>query len=193
MLITDNFIFHLESEDITLAIKELFGESWQDQIANKQIIYLEDGLFTLIYPKGKKPEKAKEVLECLMLGEIFLSKINSEQEIFSIGHLITLSCLVAYHYLKEPASLFFDTKERDILDNFPEYDEGSEDTMPAIKEEWIENGLESINKFIENGWIYLLPKISTVSPEEDQNDCFFAPTNIFLKHFDDFEIKQFQL
>ena len=192
MFMTDNFIFHFEGEDVDSKLKETFGENWQDQTANKQIIYLKDGSFTLIYPKYKKPKTSKEVFECLMLGEIFLSKVSSKQENFSAGHLIALSCLAANSYLKEPASLFFDTKERNILDDFPEDDEGSENTMPAIKEEWIENGLESIDKFIENGWIYLLPKIPTASPEEDQNNCFFAPTNIFLKHFDDFEIEQFQ-
>ena len=176
MFMTSNFIFHLESEDIIPALKELFGEDWEDQTANKQIFCLEDNSFTLIYPKNKKPETPKEVFECLMLGEIFLSKINSEQENFSARSLIALSCLAAYHYLEKSASLFFYTKERDILDDFPENDEGSENTTPAIKEEWIENGLESIGKFIENGWIYLLPKISKVSPEdeEDQNDCFFC-------------------
>ena len=192
MFMTDNFIFHFEGEDVNSKVKEIFGENWQDQTANKQMIYLEDGSFTLIYPKYKKPKTSKEVFECLMLGEIFLSKVSSKQENFSAGHLIALSYLATKSYLKEPASSFSGTKERDILDDFPEDDKGSENTMPAIKEEWIENGLKSIDKFIENGWIYLLPKISTVSPEEDQNNCFFAPTNIFLKHFDDFEIEQFQ-
>jgi len=55
MLITNDFIFHFEGEDVNSKLRRTYLEDWLEEAAKRQWICLKDDLFVLIYPKGLKP------------------------------------------------------------------------------------------------------------------------------------------
>ena len=65
MLITPDFIFHFEGEDVDSKLKETFGENWQEQTANKQRICFKKDSIVSIYLKGRKPKTKLTLTEII--------------------------------------------------------------------------------------------------------------------------------
>ena len=135
-----------------------------------------------------------------MLGFIFLNTVNPERNNLiatssTVSSLIVQSCLALVECSKIPPGIFFDEYDQSEFDDLPkEDDDGSEIIPLMVKGVWLEIGLNALEMFTKNGWIYSTEFDSTsigMSPEEGLNDYLFIPTNIFLAHLNDFEIEQF--
>lgn len=202
MLITNDFIFHFEGEDVNSKLRRTYLEDWLEEAAKRQWICLKDDLFVLIYPKGSKPTHYMEeqYFQSFMLGFIFLNTVNPERNNLiatssTVSSLIVQSCLALVECSKIPPGIFFDEYDQSEFDDLPkEDDDGSEIIPLMVKGVWLEIGLNALEMFTKNGWIYSTEFDSTsigMSPEEGLNDYLFIPTNIFLAHLNEFEIEQF--
>ena len=203
MLITPDFIFHFEGEDVDSTLKENFGENWQEQTANKQRICFKKDSIVSIYLKGRKPKTPEEIFKSFVLGFIFLNEVdpnrNHTLETCSIPCILaTNSCLALSYHLKMPIESFFNEFHQNISNDSSEEDkDNSEGYSIMISEKWWDIFLDIMSKFSKNGWI-CQKDISLTSlgipPEKvhgEDDNILFNLTNIFLVHFDDFEIEQF--
>ena len=200
MLITNDFIFYFESEDVLTLFENIYGENWQEEVLEKQHFCLKDDIFLSIYLNELKPKNIQEYFESFMLGFIFLNTLNPERNNLiatssTVSSLIVQSCLALVECSKIPPVIFFDEYDQSEFDDLPkEDDDGSEIIPLMIKGVWLEIGLNALEMFTKNGWIYSTEFDSTsigMSPEEGLNDYLFIPTNIFLAHLNEFEIEQF--
>lgn len=200
MLITNDFIFYFESEDVLTLFENIYGENWQEEVLEKQHFCLKDDIFLSIYLNELKPKNIQEYFESFMLGFIFLNTINPERNNLiatssTVSSLIVQSCLALVECSKIPPVIFFDEYDQSEFDDLPKEDNNGSEIIPLmVKGVWLEIGLNALDKFIKDGWIYPTkfdPTSIGVPPEEGVNDCIFNLTNIFLVHFDDFEIEQF--
>ena len=200
MLITNDFIFYFESEDVHTLFENIYGENWQEEVLEKQHFCLKDDIFLSIYLNELKPKNIQEYFESFMLGFIFLNTINPERNNLiatssTVSSLIVQSCLALVECSKIPPGIFFDEYDQSEFDDLPkEDDDGSEIIPLMVKGVWLEIGLNTLEMFTKNGWIYSTEFDSTsigMSPEEGLNDYLFIPTNIFLAHLNEFEIEQF--
>lgn len=202
MLITNDFIFHFEGEDVNSTLKENFGENWQEQTVNKQRICFKDNSIVSIYLKGRKPKTPEGIFKSFVLGFILLTEVESNRNhIFKACStplsLVTQSCLALSEHLKMPIESFFDEYYQNTSNDFSEEDkDGLVVFSVVINEKWDNLSYSILDKFIKNGWIYPTkfdPTSIGLPPEESQEDdnILFNLTNIFLVHFDDFEIEQF--
>ena len=57
MLITNDFIFYFESEDVLTLFENIYGENWQEEVLEKQHFCLKDDIFLSIYLNELKPKK----------------------------------------------------------------------------------------------------------------------------------------
>ena len=46
MLITNDFIFYFESEDVHTLFENIYGENWQEEVLEKQHFCLKDDIFS---------------------------------------------------------------------------------------------------------------------------------------------------
>ena len=204
MLITPDFIFHFEGEDVDSTLKENFGKNWQEQTANKQRICFKDNSIVSIYLKGRKPKTAEEIFESFILGFIFLAEVDSNRnytlETCSIPvALAANSCLALSYHLKMPFESFFDEFHQNISNDSSEENEDNSEGYSIINEKWWEIFRDIMSNFSKNGWICVRDISLTslgippeeVHDDEDDDDILICLTNIFLVHFDDFEIEQF--
>ncbi len=200
MLITNDFIFYFESEDALTLFENIYGENWQEEVLEKQHFCLKDDIFLSIYLNELKPKNIQEYFESFMLGFIFLNTVNPERNNLiatssTVSSLIVQSCLALVECSKIPPVIFFDEYDQSEFDDLPKEDNNGSEIIPLmVKGVWLEIGLNALEMFTKNGWIYSTEFDSTsigMSPEEGLNDYLFNPTNIFLVHFDDFEIEQF--
>ena len=202
MLITPDFIFHVEGVDVDSTLKENFGENWQEQIANKQRICFKDNSIVSIYLKGRKPKTPEGIFKSFVLGFIFLAEVDSNRnhtlETCSIpGNLATISCLALSYHLKMPFESFFDEFHQNISNDSSKEDKDNSEGYSIINEKWWDIFWDIMSKFSKNGWICQRDISLTslgIPPEEahgEDDDILICLTNIFLMHFDDFEIEQF--
>lgn len=199
MLMTDNFIFHFEGEDVDSKLRETFLEDWLEEAAKRQWICLKDDLFVLIYPKGSKPTRYMEeqYFQSFMLGFILLAEVNPKRnETYLTSLSLTIqSCLALSDYYKRPTNLFFNECHQSIPNDFSEEDNDNLTIVSvAINNKWSEISDKTLDRLLERGWIYRT-KFDSASieslPKGNRNDDIFKLTSIFLEHFDDFEIEQF--
>lgn len=200
MLITNDFIFYFESEDVHTLFENIYGKNWQEEVLEKQHFCLKDDIFLSIYLNELKPKNIQEYFKSFMLGFIFLNTVNPERNNLiatssTVSSLIVQSCLALVECSKIPPGIFFDEYDQSEFDDLPkEDDDGSEIIPLMVKGVWLKIGLNALEMFTKNGWIYSTEFDSTsigMSPEEGLNDYLFIPTNIFLAHLNEFEIEQF--
>ena len=200
MLITNDFIFYFESEDVLTLFENIYGENWQEEVLEKQHFCLKDDIFLSIYLNELKPKNIQEYFESFMLGFIFLNTLNPERNNLiatssTVSSLIVQSCLALVECSKIPPVIFFDEYDQSEFDDLPKEDNNGSEIIPLmVKGVWLEIGLNALEMFTKNGWIYSTEFDSTsigMSPEEGLNDYLFIPTNIFLAHLNEFEIEQF--
>ena len=199
MLITNDFIFHFEGEDVNSKLRETYLEDWLEEAAKRQWICLKDDLFVLIYPKGSKPTRCMEeqYFQSFMLGFIFLAEVDPKRnETYSTSlNLTTHSCLALSEYYKRPIESFFYEYYPSTPNDFSEENNDNPTIIPGvIKSDWSEISDKTLDRLLAWGWIYRTkfdPSLIESLPEEKRNDDIFKLTSIFLEHFDDFEIKQF--
>lgn len=199
MLITNDFIFHFEGEDINSKLRRTYLEDWLEEAAKRQWICLKDDLFVLIYPKGLKPTyyMEEQYFQSFMLGFIFLAEVDPKRnETCSTSlSLTTQSFLALSEYYKRPIESFFYEYYPSTHNDFSEENNDNPTIIPGvIKKEWSEISDKTLDRLLAWGWIYRTkfdPSSIESLPEENRNDDIFKLTSIFLEHFDDFEIKQF--
>lgn len=199
MLITNDFIFHFEGEDVNSKLRRTYLEDWLEEAAKRQWICLKDDLFVLIYPKGSKPTyyMEEQYFQSFMLGFIFLAEVDPKRnETCSTSlSLTTQSFLALSEYYKRPIESFFYEYYPSTHNDFSEENNDNPTIIPGvIKKEWSEISDKTLDRLLAWGWIYRTkfdPSLIESLPEENRNDDIFKLTSIFLEHFDDFEIKQF--
>jgi len=203
MLITPDFIFHFEGEDVDSKLKETFGENWQEQTANKQRICFKKDSIVSFYLKGRKPKTPEGIFKSFVLGSIFLNEVDSNRnytlKTCSIPIILaTRSCLALSNHLKMPIESFFEEIPQNISNDSSEEDKDSSEGYSKINEKWWDLFWDIMSKFSKNGWICErdISLTSLGMPPEEVNDgsdddILISLTNIFLVHFDDFEIEQF--
>lgn len=202
MLITPDFIFHFEGEDVDSTLKENFGKNWQEQTVNKQRICFKDNSIVSIYLKGRKPKTPEGIFKSFILGCIFLNEVDSNRnytlETCSIPMILaTRSCVSLSEYLKIPIESFFEEIHQNISNDSSEEDKDNSEGYSKINEKWWDLFWDIMSKFSKNGWVCERDISLTslgIPPEEvhgEDDDILISLTNIFLVHFDDFEIEQF--
>ena len=64
----------------------------------------------------------------------------------------------------------------------------------VIRDNWVENGLATMDDFIQNGWVFpekFDPTLIGEEPIEEQNDFILKPTRLFLQSLNLFKIEEF--
>ena len=204
MFMNSNFIFHLESEDITLALEELFGESWQEKVLGKQHFCLKNNTFLSIYPNGLKPKGILDHFESFMLGFILLNRVdqNRNDTIETSSTLVGLvkqTCLAMVKVLELSPTLFFE--DIDEIESDDQLDDGDFEKIEDPKKNpsvicgsWVENGINIMDDLMRNGWIFFEEFDPTLIGEElieGQNDFIIKPTDLFINSLDQFKIEEF--
>ena len=111
--------------------------------------------------------------------------------------LATRSCVSLSEYLKIPIESFFEEIHQNISNDSSEEDKDNSEGYSKINEKWWDLFWDIMSKFSKNGWVCERDISLTslgIPPEEvhgEDDDILISLTNIFLVHFDDFEIEQF--
>lgn len=200
MIITRDFIFHFESEDLKTIFEETFGENWQNIAIGKQRISFKNDSFALIYVKNHQPKTLEELFESVMLGFIFLNCINPMRNgvittSATLAGLVGQTCLALIEMKGFPLTFFFEDGESERAADFPDYNEdGDRIIVLDARAEWCAVADRLLQGFSQNGWVYATYFDPTAIGEplfEGENNILFVPTSLFLTHFDDFELEQF--
>ena len=155
-----------------------------------------------IYLKGRKPKTPEGIFKSFILGCIFLNEVDSNRnytlETCSIPMILaTRSCVSLSEYLKIPIESFFEEIHQNISNDSSEEDKDNSEGYSKINEKWWDLFWDIMSKFSKNGWVCERDISLTslgIPPEEvhgEDDDILISLTNIFLVHFDDFEIEQF--
>ena len=139
-----------------------------------------------------------------MLGFIFLDEVDPnrndtiETSSTMVG-LVTQTCLAISEILKLPLTLFFEDIDEIKLGN--QLDDGDFEKIEnpkgitlVIRDNWVENGLATMDDFIQNGWVFpekFDPTLIGEEPIEEQNDFILKPTRLFLQSLNLFKIEEF--
>ena len=204
MIITNDSVFHFKSEDIRTLFESIYGENWQEKVLGKQFFCLKDDTFLLIYPDGLKPKSIREHFASFMLGFIFLNGVDQnrndtiETSSTMLG-LVTQTCLAMSEILKLPLALFFeDIDEIELGNQLNDGDfekiENPKGITLVIRDNWVETGLNTMDEFLQNGWVFLEkfdPTLIGEEPIEEQNDFILKPTSLFLHSLNLFKIEEF--
>ena len=204
MIITNDSVFHFKSEDAQTLFKSIYGENWQEKVLGKQHFCFKDDTFLSIYPDGLKPKSIREHFASFMLGFIFLNGVNKNRN-NTIGTsstmvgLVTQTCLAMSEILKLPLTLFFEDINEIELDNQLDDEDFEKIESPkgialVIRDNWVETGLNTMDEFLRNGWVFLEkfdPTLIGEKPIEEQNDFILKPTSLFLHSLNLFKIEEF--
>lgn len=204
MLITDDFIFYFKSEDVRTLFETIYGENWQEKVLEKQHFCLKDDILLSIYPNGLKPKNIQEYFESFMLGFIFFNAVNPDRSNLAMASstmigLITQTCLAMSEILKLPLTLFFEDIDEIELGN--QLDDGDFEKIEnpkvitlVIRDNWVETGLNTMDEFLRNGWVFIEKFDPTLIGEEPiggQNNFILKLTNLFLCSLNIFKIEEF--
>ena len=204
MLITNDSVFLFESEDARTLFESIYGKNWQEKVLGKQHFRLKDDTFLSIYPDGLKPKSIREHFASFMLGFIFLNGVDQNRN-DTIGTsstmvgLVTQTCLAMSEILKLPLTLFFEDIDEIELDNQLDDEdfekiENLKGITLVIRDNWVETGLNTMDEFLQNGWIFLEkfdPTLICEEPIEGQNNFILKPTSLFLHSLNIFKIEEF--
>lgn len=204
MIITNDSVFLFESEDARTLFESIYGENWQEKVLGKQHFCLKDDTFLSIYPDGLKPKSIREHFASFMLGFIFLDGVDQnrndtiETSSTMVG-LVTQTCLAMSEILKLPLALFFeDIDEIELGNQLDDGDfekiENSKGITLVIRDNWVKTGLNTMDEFLRNGWIFLEkfdPNLIGEEPIEEQNDFILKPKSLFLHSLNLFKIEEF--
>lgn len=165
---------------------------------------LKDDTFLLIYPDGLKPKSIREHFASFMLGFIFLDGVdqnrnNTIETSSTMVGLVTQTCLAMSEILKLPLTLFFeDINEIELGNQLDEGDfekiENPKGIALVIRDNWVETGLNTMDEFLRNGWVFLEkfdPTLIGEKPIEEQSDFILKPTSLFLHSLNLFKIEEF--
>ena len=184
--------------------KVYYGKNWQEKVLGKQHFRLKDDTFLSIYPDGLKPKSIREHFASFMLGFIFLNGVDQnrndtiETSSTMLG-LVTQTCLAMSEILKLPLALFFeDIDEIELGNQLNDGDfekiENPKGITLVIRDNWVETGLNTMDEFLQNGWVFLEkfdPTLIGEEPIEEQNDFILKPTSLFLHSLNLFKIEEF--
>ena len=204
MIITNDSVFLFESEDARTLFESIYGKNWQEKVLGKQHFRLKDDTFLSIYPDGLKPKSIREHFASFMLGFIFLNGVDQnrndtiETSSTMLG-LVTQTCLAMSEILKLPLALFFeDIDEIELGNQLNDGDfekiENPKGITLVIRDNWVETGLNTMDEFLRNGWVFLEkfdPTLIVEKPIEEQNDFILKPTSLFLHSLNLFKIEEF--
>ena len=204
MIITNDSVFLFESEDARTLFESIYGKNWQEKVLEKQHFRLKDDTFLSIYPDGLKPKNIREHFASFMLGFIFLNGVDQnrndtiETSSTMLG-LVTQTCLAMSEILKLPLTLFFEDIDEIELDNQLDDEdfekiENLKGITLVIRDNWVETGLNTMDEFLQNGWIFLEkfdPTLICEEPIEGQNNFILKPTSLFLHSLNIFKIEEF--
>ena len=204
MLITNDSVFLFESEDARTLFESIYGKNWQEKVLGKQHFRLKDDTFLSIYPDGLKPKSIREHFASFMLGFIFLNGVDQnrndtiETSSTMLG-LVTQTCLAMSEILKLPLTLFFEDIDEIELDNQLDDEDFEKIESPkgialVIRDNWVETGLNTMDEFLRNGWVFLEkfdPTLICEEPIEGQNNFILKPTSLFLHSLNIFKIEEF--
>lgn len=205
MIITNDSVFLFESEDARTLFESIYGKNQQEKVLGKQHFRLKDDTFLSIYPDGLKPKSIREHFASFMLGFIFLNGVDQnrndtiETSSTMLG-LVTQTCLAMSEILKLPLALFFeDIDEIELGNQLNDGDfekiENPKGITLVIRDNWVETGLNTMDEFLQNGWVFLEkfdPTLIGEEPIEEQNDFILKPTSLFLHSLNLFKIEEFQ-
>ena len=204
MIITNDFVFHFKSEDTRTLFESVYGKYWQEKVFGKQHFCLKDDTFLSIYPDGLKLKNIREHFASFMLGFIFLDEVdpnrnNTIETSSTMVGLLTQACLAMSEILKLPLTLFFeDIDEIELSNQLDDEDfekiENPKGITLVIRDNWVETGLNTMDEFIRNGWVFLEKFDPTLIGEdliEEQNNFILKPTNLFLYSLNIFKIEEF--
>ena len=200
MIITNDSVFLFESEDARTLFESIYGKNWQEKVLGKQHFRLKDDTFLSIYPDGLKPKSIREHFASFMLGFIFLNGVDQnrndtiETSSTMLG-LVTQTCLAMSEILKLPLALFFeDIDEIELGNQLNDGDFEKIENPKGIRDNWVETGLNTMDEFLQNGWVFLEkfdPTLIGEEPIEEQNDFILKPTSLFLHSLNLFKIEEF--
>lgn len=204
MIITNDSVFHFKSEDARTLFESIYGKNWQEKVFGKQHFCLKDDTFLSIYPDGLKPKSIQEFFASFMLGFIFLDEVDQnrndtiETSSTMLG-LVTQTCLAMSEILRLPLTFFFEDIDEIELDNRLddgdfEKIENSQGITLVIRDNWVETGLNTMDEFLRNGWVFLEKFDPTLIGEElieEQNNFILKPTSLFLHSLSIFKIEEF--
>lgn len=203
MLITNDFIFYFESEDVRTLFENIYGENWQEKVLNKQHLRFKDDVLLSIYLNGLKRENIQEYFESFILGFIFLNAVNPDRNNIAMTSstmvgLITQACLATSEIMGIPPTLFFENINKvrsEFQTNNEDFEnpENPKEITLVIRDHWVNSSLNAVDEFIRNGWVFP-EKFDPTSIGEDlveeQNDLIFKPTNLFLHSLNIFKIEE---
>ena len=204
MIITNDSVFHFKSEDARTLFESIYGKNWQEKVFGKQHFCLKDDTFLSIYPDGLKPKSIQEFFASFMLGFIFLDEVDQnrndtiETSSTMLG-LVTQTCLAMSEILRLPLTFFFeDIDEIELGNQLNDGDfkkiENSQGITLVIRDNWVETGLNTMDEFLRNGWVFLEKFDPTLIGEElieEQNNFILKPTSLFLHSLSIFKIEEF--
>ena len=204
MIITNDFVFHFKSEDTRTLFESVYGKYWQEKVFGKQHFCLKDDTFLSIYPDGLKLKNIREHFASFMFGFIFLDEVdpnrnNTIETSSTMVGLLTQTCLAMSEILKLPLTLFFeDIDEIELSNQLDDEDfekiENPKGITLVIRDNWVETGLNTMDEFIRNGWVFLEkfdPTLIGEEPIEEQNDFILKPTSLFIHSLNLFKIEEF--
>ena len=114
--------------------------------------------------------------------------------------LVTQTCLAMSEILKLPLALFFeDIDEIELGNQLNDGDfekiENPKGITLVIRDNWVETGLNTMDEFLQNGWVFLEkfdPTLIGEEPIEEQNDFILKPTSLFSSFIESFlKLKNF--
>ena len=205
MLITDNFVFQFVYENPQTIFESLFGENWREkvfremQIRKKYPFFFKDDTLLSIYPNGLELKDNQEYFESFMLGFALLAIVdqnrnNKIKTSSTMVGLVTQSCLAMSKILELPLTLFFENiDEMELSNQLSDGDFEKIEGPLVIRDDWVKNGINVVDAFIQHGYVFpekFDPTLIGEEPIEEQNDFILKPTSLFLDSLHRFKIKE---
>lgn len=206
MLITNSFVFQFVYEKPQAIFESLFGENWREkvyremQIRKKYPFFFKEDTLLSIYPNGLELKGNQEYFESFMLGFALLNIVdqnrnNKIKTSSTMVGLVTQACLAMSKILELPLTLFFENIDEMELSNQLSYGDFEKIEGPlVIRDDWVKNGINVVDAFIQHGYVFsekFDPTLIGEEPIEEQNDFILKPTSLFLDSLHRFEIKEF--
>ena len=206
MLITNSFVFQFVYENPQTIFESLFGKNWREKvfrempIRKKYPFFFTDNTLLSIYPDRLELEGNQEYFESFMLGFALLAIVdqnrnNKIKTSSTMVGLVTQACLAMSKILELPLTLFFENiDEMELGNQLSDGDFEKIEGPLVIRDDWVKNGINVVDAFIQHGYVFSEKFDPTLIGEElieGQNDFIFKPTILFLDSLHRFKIKEF--
>lgn len=176
MLFSEKKIYIVGDEDLEYGAKVHFGDTWKQEVDNRELIFLEDNQIILL----NNDNLCSSIIEGLILGYIFKGFIDSD---FDYKYLNLDSIAVS---LISSLEILLNTKLEHLKDDYDlELEEYK--ACDELKEYLSSN---YINGLVLRGLLCPVKKLDLPSHEDD---ILYYPTDIFLYSMDLFRVSFYEI